>query len=629
MLGAHQILATTVQIWLELKNDGLSSLMVSDFLTKDDFREIKRKAQHLSKSWYLPYESLLEYRGINLGELCRIDNIEFFYEVVMANKVMEHILSKPVPNEVIVFADLKIPCIGDTRYNATHDIFEAVVLDMAEKRVIPVRKLYLPAKESIKNKLKKTPAVRHVLPLLRFAKKIIRQTLGSVRRFRDKQKISISSINAEKEKYLVLCLAGEYDAFIVWPVLKALSESGKFEGILVSGSRPRLKGANRSGIEDDEAIKYIPVRDFKGDNRPQDLAAYSRFIQAKEKFANDLHSGSRRLEKPLCNRFLEVQYNYLWEKYFPAAIKMIDTGYRMFDRIQPNALITEDMESYSLRILGKIAKARGIKSVSMPHGCINDIEGYEFESDIFLAWGEISKRQLIYEYGYTDQSIKVVGSAIMEKVKRSLNEAQKENPLQKTKYGFNGDSKIILIMTCGFTSEVYGRLDLKDYITAWDEIANYALSHPEIEFIIKPHPSTDYVDWYHDYFGKKGIANIRTMKNVKLESILPTVDIAVMFQIISTAVLVALLAGVPLLFIQNAIRTGCGHPSDDWNAENGLTVIDKSNDIKTALDSLQNDKIYRQNVIENGKRFLDNYLYEADGTTAERIVAECEALVES
>jgi len=623
------VLTTTVQSYLEANRQGLSALFISDFLNENDWQEIKATADNLSRTWYLPFRGALRYRGIDLGELCRIDNVVFFREVLMANRMMERVSDMLIPQEVMIFRDLLTPCIGGNRYNAKHDIFEAVALGFAEACGISIKELSMDHAEGMGN-AQMTANLSNPKPSLfsRLARKGMRGlfTIGT-KTPADLQRHFESTVVQKDRKLCALCLVSGYDAFVIWPILRGLSETDKWQCLLVSKSKPTLNGAdNRSGIKDDGTLTYIPLDWFKSERKPRRLVDYCRFLLGKRAFSHDVAAWTSKLEVPLNNRFLSVQYRHLWQSYFPAAIEMIDTVNVMFDAVKPDLVILEDMMSFQQRIMAKIARQRGIKSIGIPHGCINDIEEYEFESDLFLAWGDISKHQLLNEFRYEESRIRVVGSPIIERAKRDLDGLQKTPEIQRDRFSVDRDAKVVVILTGGFTSEVYGRLDVKAFLRAWKEIGTYASLHQELVFFVKPHPSHDYLAWCRSFFDQAGTHNVRFINNVRVESLLAIADAAVMHQVSSTAVLIALLAEVPLLFIRNAVDGRCEHPSNDWNAVNGLELVDDARDISGKLDRLLNDSEFRKFVVRRGKEFLADYVRNPNGDTLQRIVAECEGL---
>ena len=88
---------------------------------------------------------------------------------------------------------------------------------------------------------------------------------------------------------------------------------------------------------------------------------------------------------------------------------MVDKVYCLYRKWNPDLVIVANAIGYTQRILVKLAKTLGVKSVTAPHGWVGDIDEYEFESDLFLAWGELSKKQLIEEFNKSAENIAAVG----------------------------------------------------------------------------------------------------------------------------------------------------------------------------------------------------------------------------
>jgi len=625
LIKSHQVLTTNIQIWLDLFGCDQTSVCSAQLLTGADYNEIAYEAGQLSDRWFLPYDGL-EYRGVNLAELCRIENTVFFFEVVAAHRVMERVLADFKPNEFVLFTDLNTPCIGRTRYNATHDVFEAVALKFAEKHGLSVKRLF--SSTEGERQCAPTLTIKIVDAVDHFAKVLSSRLFRLLKRISlTNRRIKLSSFRRENGKFLALCYASGYDALMMEPIFQALRIDGEFQTILISQNEPQIGNSSRAGL-DEAPISYILYREFEPFDSPQAREDFSHLMRGREKFRDVYGSSSEDLKDPLDNRYLKMQFDYLWEKRFTSAIKIIDAAYAVMEQIQPDVLVSIDMMSFDQRIFCKVARMHGIRTIAIPHGCINDIEEYEFESDIFLAWGQISKSQIVKRFALDDSRVRVTGSLLFEKINDLVSLSPKAIHLRKEELGLRRDARIVLILTGAFTTEVYGRLDLEKYVEAWNTVVQYAMFHPEIDFLIKPHPAMDYTAWYLRYIPVSGAKNIRIVENLRLEFLLPITDAAIMWQIISTALLIALLAKKPLIFLRNAIRNGFGHPSEDWNASEGLTIIENSGDLPPILNETLSDEMYRKRIIHDGQQFLEKYICRSKGSPADKIAKEFKSLLQ-
>jgi hypothetical protein len=602
-LDSHTIVATHPEVWLHLKMDGYSPYFIADFLKNSV--NIIETGRRLSKQWYEPFKDLLLYKGMNLGELSRLDNTYFFYELVSSYKALSEISRTLKPQEVILFDEGKIPCIGNNRYIGTHGIFEGVAADYCRRNNMRVKLL------------KPAPVMDRLLKLLRKLKTQGVVATDLFKAITSHRRSTLSTLMNQKAGRRVIAMASGSDILLMSPVLNELASNHDCQPLLIAAGPIPQGDSQRSGLGDTgdtNGVPYVPLREFVIHDRSSMRSLCKRLRTARHEIEAARQSEVFSAINPCLKYFPRLQYEYLLDSYIPRAANMIDTANKICDIAAPDILLIGDFMSLSQRVLCKVAKQRGVRTIGIPHGCINDIEEYEYETDLFFAWGEMSKQQLMAAFGGDGSEISVVGSVALEK---SAQELRSHHIVEK---GTRDSSGRVVVATGCFTTEVSAGLDLQAYLKAWEAIAAFAAAHPGTEIIIKPHPYADYSDWYRKYTASLGLHNFKVIDNCRLEQLFPGTEVVVLNQIISTAALVAMIAHKPVLFVRTAIPPVIGRPSDDWDERNGLRTIKRNEDIVPTLEDAVSDPEFRSRIVAGQERFLSKYVL-LEGSMARTVAA--------
>jgi len=623
LLHTHKSITNSVLVYSELRNSGYCVESASKYLKGKGLKYLQDKARELSIEWYKPFEHLLDYRDINLGELARIDNIFFFREVLASTCVIHAILNNNKINEIVVFSDINVPCIWNSRYSDSNNIFEAVVLYNAESRHIHVKKLFLNKQQKLysssrylKNKVDK------LIDLIYVKSRPFLKTIGK----HDPRRVQFKSFQREVEKKLILGFGVSYDLLILWPALKALFDTGEFQQILINGGTTLEIPSNRAGLYMDNKFQFIALEDFFVSCNNEKNKAKINLNKLRQDFKNISFDWTPLVE-PLKNPYLNVQFDFLWNDYFPNAISIIDAFSNLLEKMKPDLVLVDDMMSYPQRILVKLARIYGIKSVSIPHGWVGDIDEYEFESDLYLAWGELSKKQLIDEFGKNPNDINVVGAAQFNKIALEFSSNIKNSTEDiKEKFALRTDVPIVMFLTCNFLQTAFNNLQFKDFFSTWEAIKSYVLTHPNVEFIIKPHPA-DNCTWYKEFLASANLSNLKLIEGVRLEELLPAVDIGVSVGAVGTSGYLVLLAQKPLFFL-NSISFHNNPTTKAWGEDNGITVVTDEEKLAPLLDKTLYDESFKNKCIKSGQVFLERSLNMIDGKVEERIVQAINSLFE-
>ena len=623
LLRTHRIIVVCSLPWLELQAQGFSVEMASDYLSEDGLRNILREARTLSKEWYKPFAHSLDYRGINLGELVRLDLIWFFRELITSYSVIQRLIDAHKPTEIALFADLDFPNLSASRYNGKSDIFTAAVLCACEKSKIPVYKLRF--KWQLKRKLnlfwrRLKRRISRYTPIILFFCRYLKRLSKNIIYYKGLNRIPLNSFSKVPQNKLAVALGSSFELLVLKNIVKTLSDTKKFNLALVN-LEPVFKiprANNRSGLDGEDSLKFISLDDFNLSIMPQEMQIFSLLKNAR-KYLESENNGL--LNSPN----LSVQFDFLWSDYFYEAVSMVDKVYYLYRKWNPDLVIVANAIGYTQRILVKLAKTLGVKSVTAPHGWVGDIDEYEFESDLFLAWGELSRKQLIEEFNKSAENIAAVGALQFDRFIPLLRQFRDAKEI-KDKFGLRLGGRVILILTGGMAQSVFCATDMQRFFAFWEFMKSFIVRHPEIDFILRPHPTEELADWYRQMVKSSSRTNFKIIEEEKLDAFLPAVDVGVSIGIPSTANYLCLLFGIPIIIFNGFDRTGLFSTDEAWNEDNGLLVTKKEKDLGNFILQLLNGNNFRNETISKELSFLDKSLLIRDGKAGERILEEIEKL---
>jgi hypothetical protein len=197
----------------------------------------------------------------------------------------------------------------------------------------------------------------------------------------------------------------------------------------------------------------------------------------------------------------------------------------------------------------------------------------------------------------------------------------------KQSLGLAAEYPVVAILTNSFGSGVFNGVDLLCYQRSWENLLSFVDHHPEIQFVIKPHPYLDRVDWYRHIAESSRCPHLKIIESVKLEHLLPAVDVVLLMQAVGTAGYLTLMAEKPLCLYLTDKRWKARTVAA-WGQHNGLTVIDKDDMLPETLLRLLQDNEYRAESVRRGQAFLERSIHARDGRACERIVEAIRRLVD-
>jgi hypothetical protein len=569
---------------LELHELGLGIVELPiDMLSRDEREAIGAQAIELSKSWCRGHE--FRYMGVDLLDCCRLQMLGFFQDLIAAEMLAPLILDRYSPSEALFFRHPSVPSFGHSMHDGSADVFEAVLqwrMSQAGIRVdiLPAQPLPEKGKEETPFPSFARRAFSTIGKVLRPGKGVEKESLGP-RRF-------LLSDLPEDRKLLVGFGAG-YDLPIIWPYLKHLSkETGAFP-VLIDEAGTFDASTLRSGLTADPDLRCIPIADI-----PLGAEVDQLLQQARQVFFSALDRGNllpRSMENPL----LRFQYQLLWDALIPQALYSADRAASFFSRYPVLLYLDDNCAGPSNRAWVAAAKSLGVPTAIVQHGALNLLEFFEFTHDWALTQGELGGGSL--QSAYPDLAGRIVasGDPSMERIQPS--------PISRE----TGRNQVVLL-TGGFLHQAWTDMDLSRFLSTWKGITGIAESHPNLEFLIKPHPSVrDLGYWYKGQVEKSGARNIRVIEGKRLEDMLSSAILAVLVGKPGTAGLVTILQGVPFVYLDAMLcRSVKGYGI--WVPENGVPRLAGPADLAHLIDELEEKPEARHRLLEQNKRFSRLYL---------------------
>lgn len=326
------------------------------------------------------------------------------------------------------------------------------------------------------------------------------------------------------------------------------------------------------------------------------------------------------------NPHLEFQFLRSFDEIQVAACIGAAFG-AVLDVLQPSLLILGHDAFTQERMLVWQAQMRGIPTVSMFHGGLAHSAGWRGivgTTDHVLAWSESDKRLLEY-YGVDSARIYAVGSlqyaqkySEVDKV-HTIGQASNRRALAKRRLGLPTDQPVVAFLTAATSTGFAGIIvDLPSHRKTWAKLVSMAENCSNITFVIKPHPSYDHYEFYRQ-LTIRGPKNMVLLESAILDDVLVVTDIAVLVNYCTTAALEAQLAGIPVVFLRNAILPL--HSREDSLKEHGAVPVTKLKELESTLDNLLQNDIARTAILDDAKWVLRQYLGEKDNPVMPRIEA--------
>lgn len=583
----YKIIPIMPKASLALIRQGESDVQLPiELLSKKEREAIHGQAIDLSKSWYrsLPYQA--EYRGIDLLDCCRLQMMGFFQDIIAAEIITVRLVQQYKPKEAVFLKKPSIPSYEHPMHDGRADVFEAVLQYRFQQSGI---NLSIPNKYSagINGRTGIAQSFYHYFRRrMSYAKRKLNPQSSPKQ---DPRRIKLHDI--PKNKPLVVGYGSGYDLLVIWPYIKSIAKEINAFPVALNGSPTFDSNTLRSGLVLDEEFRFLFTGDIVLSHDD-----YQNFKTCKNSCLNALSDGDF-LPQSLKNPLLSFQFELLWNM----ASGVLDAARRaasFFSDYKVVLYLDDYCAGHIQRVWTQTGNMVEVPTITVPHGAVNLVEFHEFNSKWAFAWGELGRTNwAIANQGKSDHII-VAGDPSMD--------------ILHTR--FVSDSRDrrnkVLFLTAGPLHQVWTDMNLQGFISTWEELSQIAQKRPDIEFIIKPHPSIrDLGDWYRGFVKKKLIANIKVVDDQKLETLLPSAFFAVLVGKPGTAGLVTALAGVPFVYYDSGMLCRDVNGYRIWNDENGVPHLTSSVELARMVDRMYSSLEERNKLLKQNNYFSKRYLH--------------------
>jgi len=302
-----------------------------------------------------------------------------------------------------------------------------------------------------------------------------------------------------------------------------------------------------------------------------------------------------KIEKPMLK--------YMFKSYFPEVIKYIELINNMLEFEKPKLLVVMNEITTLGNIAVSIAKEKKIQTLCIQHGAIANNPGsfVPVSVDKVAVWGEYSKKVMM-EHNTPEEKIVITGAPQFD-ILKDYNKGI--TPKIAKEIGLDITKKYVLITTQNYPF-------MEDVLRS---VCNTVKLIPELQLVIKTHPSEYFADKYVKIAQKSGIKSIVTSKY--LYPLLKSCS--AMITVSSTTGMEALMMKKPVITVN---YTGSEDPMP--YAENGAAIgVYKEEELLPAIKAVinnddNNDKI--NEIIKKSKNFLYDRCHVIDGNASQRIV---------
>ena len=576
-------------VWHELASEVKAVLWAGDFVGGNDWKLIEEQALYLRDGWYRPIEQSLVYEGINLAELIRLEHTHFFRQAVRARIILEQVFNTYAVSNVILVGRSETPCRDRHRDNDKNGVFEGVLLWEAYKRGITVEQIPFetPSPES------KSPKPENM------------SGVG--------ERIFAFDCWENEDSSKLIAVGSPFHLIILHPFVQAWNNQAGCEGLLLNLGNSIEQRNGRAGFRLPEDTRFASLADVSTYNQS------TEYVQTQRRLLdvfNQWEKSRSRLDSTdiLKNPYLNFHWASIWNSFarLPLIVQKASEAIRIMN---PDVVLTDEMASANIRVFTEVAKKRGILTIDCPHGYVGGIEEFEPHGDLYLAWGEVSRRQISEHYKTNKTPIVVTGSPINEKVIKSKSHADRQQIYDKT--GLSPDKKTVCVITRCIFATVWP-VKIKDFFSRCDEIISLA-SRQDIQIIIKVSPRADHIELYKQIFGSHN--NIYVCTEYTLDELLPIVDVGIMLFYVGTASLLFLHKNIPTIFILN--RNIVSSTDVTWR------VFDDTRPLSELCDEFLHDSKIRQQRFILQKQFVQGHLHIDDGDAARRTACTIKDVLET
>ena len=564
----------------ELIQNKINHTMIEDYFTQADCEDIDDKVIEFTANWYRRDEmaQFTTFYDINLGELLEIELMNYFFLSLKRTLGIIRVVEKEMPKTIIVASlstlahslckDKKIEIITHESKTSSTLYFDSIEIPLT------IRHKTISIKLSRKNFL--------------FIKKIMTKVIRIMFNFIYKKS------NFKKAIMLL-----DFNPILYKELFMNLNDKS-FDTLLLNQRRPAIWNIESLKIVKRSNCKVIELDDFTNNeisNRIQ--IETSMFLKKLE----ELWSNENSLQKyfmindhsfwdGIKNNFIKIVTNR-----FKECITRILLTEQLLEKISVSVIVEWAHNALEEKIIVHIANKKKIPIILLQHALYpldSKLKKYIQFNPIIpqnnikeAIWGNIF-REYLSKYKIDDDKIIIVGS-----------------PRHDSFFNQNIENdNTVLIATNGFVHTSFNG----NHTLAFERLEEYIKKifleikkYPNKKPIVKLHPSQFYYD-------VKPLINelepsTPIFQNQNIVKLIASCDFLISLNF-STVLVEAMMLHKPTILILPE--------EQDFEEEllvkrNATLCINKVDDVESAIHKIIHDKIFREKLIQNGDKFVEDY----------------------
>ena len=556
---------------LMLKKNNIEHIISDSFIEKNEFDIIQEKIYNFS-NWY-DDEKLskeLKHRSVNLGSLFYIEFWMFlipivkkFYEIIKISKKLnsKNILAGQIICQLGKCLQLEFKNLSDKQHDINY-FYDYFTFDSN------IFSLKLSSKNF--NKLKNF-SEKLFQPFIKSSSKYKKNSILLVEFHTINSEILLKEFNRQDVNTILYCRRRP----AIW--------NSKSLQII---RKTRCSSPSYPDLISDEICENVP-------KLVQEKLKLITFLFEKDEYFSRIFE----INGFSFWNFLKPYLSQLYKKRLEQSILEIEIGYEMLKKTGPKCILIQSESGNTEQIMLSLSKTLKIPVILLQHGFLKSSgDGFKlnkftkiilYNSDQFIVWGN-NMLEYAQKFNMNLKKIFALGSYTHDILFNTANVSKQKN-------------KNLLLLTEG---PIWG--DVRDYTV--EELDGYKNSLIHIfqttknlqkKLIVKLHP-------YENDHNEKNIAktidpSITVVKKRNLLSLIKSSDVVILLGTsITTAVIDAIILNKPVVRL----------PFGEWYGDfgDGSCLNIEKNEFQDKLNQIIVDKEFRQQVIENQKKFLNKYL---------------------
>lgn len=570
-----------------LLKDQISHQISDQYLTRDELDQVQKKSYDLVKWYHEPTISeSIEYEGVNLGSLIEIEFNYFLVQFLKRYAELSKIFSK--------YHD-KVFTSSSSLFDITSSFSSSV--NKLDELELSDKKFYydsIKIKFKLKNRYFEVNLSKsYYLKLKNTAEKITH--------------LLFHPINNTSSKKTILLV--EFDTVRYDSIFES-SYGKKLNLVLFNRRRSAIWNLKSFSIIKKTGTKVATPYDVEIKEIENSIKSIISTIENKiehlwnkEDYLKSFFSINGRsfwnIIKPL---FIDLIKRRISEFIFE-----IELAKKLLQKIRPSSIVIWTETAPTEQIMLKLAKKMKIPIVLLQHGLFYDSPGarymnkfqgvYPLDVDKYVVWGKLEADHAQRE-GVKKENIVALGSPLYDQINR-VKKNEKNN-------------SFILLATSGPVKE--DSFDLTVEVNERNENTIKKIceivSKLDKKLIIKLHPSPDEFD--PTELAHKINPEIKIVQTGSITPLIESCEVLIVIDV-STVILDAQILGKPVISV-SVKDSGWGIPTVLSSKSCAVTDMDN---FEFTLERLLKDESFRNDVIQNGKKFANEYLVNQGSSSKE------------